>query len=95
MYQELEQAIVALLSNCGIDSLAKKTILDIGCGSDYWIQEFLKLGAVPGNLVGIDLLDWRVAMLKSSDSPSRLSMLYFSSRFFFDSGSANEAQGGF
>jgi SAM-dependent methyltransferase len=60
LIQELERAILALLVNSGIDSLATKTILDIGCGSGYWIQEFLKLGAVPENLAGIDLLDWRV-----------------------------------
>ena len=60
MIQELERALLALLSNSGIDSLATKTILDIGCGSGYWIQEFLKLGAVPENLAGIDLLAWRV-----------------------------------
>lgn len=61
MIQELERALLALLSKTGIDSLATKTILDIGCGSGFWIQEFLKLGAAPENLTGIDLLDWRVS----------------------------------
>lgn len=61
MLQELERALLSLLSEISINSLATKTILDIGCGSGYWIQEFLKLGAKPENLTGVDLLDWRVA----------------------------------
>lgn len=59
-FQELERALLGLLSENGIDSLEEKFILDIGCGSGHWIREFLKLGATPENLTGIDLLDWRV-----------------------------------
>lgn len=60
MMQEVERTLLTLLSKNGIDSLAGKTMLDIGCGTGSWIQEFLKLGATPENLAGIDLLDWRV-----------------------------------
>ncbi|CUS34175.1 class I SAM-dependent methyltransferase [Candidatus Nitrospira nitrificans] len=58
--QELERALLDLLKENGIDSLEEKGILDIGCGSGYWIREFLELGAMPENLAGIDLLDWRI-----------------------------------
>jgi 2-polyprenyl-3-methyl-5-hydroxy-6-metoxy-1,4-benzoquinol methylase len=44
----------------GIDSLQTTTILDIGFGLGYWIQEFIKLGARAENVAGIDRLDWRV-----------------------------------
>jgi len=60
MLQELERGILSLLKKSGIESLATTKILDIGCGSGYRIREFLKLGAVPENVTGIDLLDWRV-----------------------------------
>ncbi|MGE0471016.1 MAG: class I SAM-dependent methyltransferase [Nitrospira sp.] len=59
-FQELERALLELLSDSGIDSLEDKAILDIGCGSGHWIREFVKLGATPENLAGIDLLDWRI-----------------------------------
>jgi len=58
--QELERGISELLMNSGIDSLATKAILDIGCGSGYWLRELLKFGARPEKLAGIDLLSWRV-----------------------------------
>lgn len=58
--QEVERGLLALLIENGVDSLETRTILDIGCGSGSWIQEFMKLGALPENLAGIDLLDWRI-----------------------------------
>jgi len=63
-FQELERALLGLLAEHGIDSLENKTILDIGCGSGHWIREFVKLGATPENLTGIDLLDWRIDAAK-------------------------------
>ncbi len=60
MRQELEQGISKLLMSNGIDSIASKTILDIGCGSGDKLGDLLKFGARPENLSGIDLLDWRV-----------------------------------
>lgn len=59
-FQELERSLLGLLSDNGVESLEAKTILDIGCGSGHWIREFVKLGAMPENLTGIDLLDWRI-----------------------------------
>jgi ubiquinone/menaquinone biosynthesis C-methylase UbiE len=59
-FQDLERALLGLLSENGVDSLEAKAILDIGCGSGRWIREFIKLGATPQNLAGIDLLDWRI-----------------------------------
>ena len=47
LIQEAERALLALLIKNGVDSLASKTILDIGCGSGYLIRQFVKLGATP------------------------------------------------
>ncbi len=55
LMQELERGLLELLMNNGIDSLATKTILEIGCGSGFWLREFIKFGARPENLTGIDL----------------------------------------
>lgn len=60
MAQGVERSLIALLRKNGVDSLEARTILDIGCGSGHWIREFVKLGAIPDNLTGIDLLDWRI-----------------------------------
>ena len=55
--QELERALLGLLSKRGVRSFKGKSILDIGCGGGHWIREFVKLGAPPETLVGIDLRD--------------------------------------
>ena len=59
-FQELERALLCLLRGHGIDTLEAKAILDIGCGTGQWIREFLKIGATPEKMTGIDLLDWRI-----------------------------------
>lgn len=59
-FQELERALLRLLRESGIDTLEDKAILEIGCGSGHWIREFLKIGATPENMTGVDLLDWRI-----------------------------------
>lgn len=64
LMQELERGLLELLMNNGIDLLATKTILEIGCGSGFWLREFIKFGARPENLTGIDLLPWRVSDAK-------------------------------
>lgn len=58
--QELERELIGFLSEQGLSSLEGKQILDVGCGSGYWIRKFMELGATPESLVGIDLLDWRI-----------------------------------
>jgi SAM-dependent methyltransferase len=41
--------------------LPRLTILEIGCGSGFWLREFLRWGARPENLYGIDVLPDRIA----------------------------------
>jgi ubiquinone/menaquinone biosynthesis C-methylase UbiE len=49
------------LKRHGFALLDTKKILEIGCGTGYWLREFIKWGAQPENIVGIDLLPDRVA----------------------------------
>lgn len=54
--QQRERQLIALLRRCGAAPLADKIILEIGCGSGYWLRAFINWGARPENLTGIDLL---------------------------------------
>ena len=60
MVQEQERVLLELLKrhDFGLDT-AK--VLEIGCGTGHWLREFVKWGAQPENVVGIDLLADRVA----------------------------------
>lgn len=57
-----ERKLLGLLENYGMNSLNDKKLLDVGCGSGGWLREFIKYGATPENLYGIDLLEERVAL---------------------------------
>ena len=64
MMQERERQVLATLRREGVSSLKSKTILEIGCGTGYWLREFIKGGAEPGNITGLDVLPERVALAK-------------------------------
>jgi ubiquinone/menaquinone biosynthesis C-methylase UbiE len=59
--QERERVLLRRLRQFGCDDLSDKRVLDVGCGHGVWLREFIKYGASPENLVGIDLLPDRVA----------------------------------
>jgi ubiquinone/menaquinone biosynthesis C-methylase UbiE len=61
MMQERERQLLGLLRRHGFEPLHVKKILEIGCGTGYWLREFVKWGARPENITGIDLLSDRVA----------------------------------
>src|SRR5437870_7682403 len=58
--QHVERRLLALLYRNGISSLEGKCILEIGCGTGRWLREFVKWGARPRDVVGMDLLADRV-----------------------------------
>ena len=64
MAQERERQMLALLKQNGFGALSTKTILEIGCGAGYWLREFIKWGARPENINGVDLLPGSVAEAK-------------------------------
>jgi SAM-dependent methyltransferase len=53
---EVERRMLSLLGRHGRQALGQEKILEIGCGTGRWLREFIKWGARPENLVGIDLL---------------------------------------
>src|SRR5438128_205522 len=58
--QERERRLLTLLRQHGFTLLDTYKILEIGCGTGYWLREFIKWGARPENITGIDLLVDRV-----------------------------------
>jgi ubiquinone/menaquinone biosynthesis C-methylase UbiE len=62
--QQLERRVLNLLHREGLGVLSDKKILDIGCGQGNWLREFIKWGASPSNLTGIDLIPDRVEKAK-------------------------------
>jgi ubiquinone/menaquinone biosynthesis C-methylase UbiE len=60
MVQERERRLLAVLKQYGVTPLETKKILEIGCGTGHWLREFIKWGACPQHLTGVDLLADRV-----------------------------------
>jgi len=58
--QEQERSVLNLLRRLGRTDVEYQKILDIGCGRAGWLSWFIKCGAKPENLVGIDLIPERV-----------------------------------
>jgi len=61
MVQEREKLFLRLLSRQGCVPFESKKILEVGCGSGDMLRDFVKWGARPENVTGIDLLPDRVA----------------------------------
>lgn len=64
MMMERERQVLHLLRRNGYSNLDEATILEVGCGTGYWLREFIKWGAKPHNIVGLDLLPHRVAVAR-------------------------------
>jgi ubiquinone/menaquinone biosynthesis C-methylase UbiE len=64
MVQGRERQVLNLLKLHGFANLEEKRILEVGCGAGFWLREFIKWGANPANLTGIDLLPDRIAHAK-------------------------------
>ena len=62
--QERERRLLTLLRRHGFTLLDRYKILEIGCGTGYWLREFIKWGARPEHIAGVDLLSDRVTEAK-------------------------------
>jgi ubiquinone/menaquinone biosynthesis C-methylase UbiE len=71
MMQERERRVLQSLRAHGLSNLATAKILEVGCGSGFWLNEFIKWGARPENLTGVDLLADRIEKAKR-DCPARV-----------------------
>lgn len=59
MVQQRERRLLdllAVLCQREFAELQNKTILEVGCGTGQWLRDFVKWGAQPKNVTGIDLL---------------------------------------
>jgi SAM-dependent methyltransferase len=59
--EELERHLLSNLRRFGHQPLSSAKILEVGCGSGFWLQKFVGWGATPENLFGIDLMEDRLA----------------------------------
>jgi SAM-dependent methyltransferase len=62
--QQLERCVLTLLRAEGFTALNDKKILEIGCGQGNWLREFIKWGASPSKMAGLDLLVERIEKAK-------------------------------
>ena len=62
--QERERRLLTLLRRHGFVFLGTYKILEIGCGTGYWLREFIKWGARPEHIAGVELLSDRVTEAK-------------------------------
>lgn len=72
--QRRERATLRLLRHHRLHALSGKRILDIGCGEGFWLREFVKWGATPSQMHGIDLLEWRIPVARHR-GPSHLNLV--------------------
>jgi len=70
LQQEREQKILELLAREKALDLSQLKILEVGCGTGYFLREFIKWGARPENVAGVDLRDDDVAYARARCPPS-------------------------
>lgn len=58
--QERERRVLQLIASGRLAPLGERRILDVGCGTGQWLRDFVRWGARPEQLVGVDLLAERV-----------------------------------
>lgn len=61
MLQGIERRVLRLLLEQGLLPLHDKRMLEVGCGTGHWLREFVKWGADPAAVTGVDLLPDRIA----------------------------------
>ena len=62
--QQRERIILDLLRKFNFSNLSDKKILDIGCGSGGGLRDFVKYGAKPNHLYGVELLEDKIEIAK-------------------------------
>jgi ubiquinone/menaquinone biosynthesis C-methylase UbiE len=58
--QEVEGEILAALQRHRFAPIDEQRVLEVGCGAGVWLRQFVKWGAAPDRLAGIDLLEQRI-----------------------------------
>jgi ubiquinone/menaquinone biosynthesis C-methylase UbiE len=70
MMQRRELRLLALFRRYDCEDLAAKKILEVGCGTGQWLRDFVKWGARPENVTGIDLLPQRLSRARRLCPPA-------------------------
>jgi len=58
--QKREHRVLRRLQRFGMADLKSHKILEVGCGNGFWLSEFVKWGADPAKITGIDIDQERV-----------------------------------
>src|SRR5262249_40854765 len=66
---EREQKMLDLLQREGMSDLSRRRILEVGCGTGDLLRGFVKWGASPEKVVGVDLLEHSVAQARVWSPP--------------------------
>jgi SAM-dependent methyltransferase len=66
---ELERAMLAMMKKHGLADPGSMRILEVGCGTGYWLRELIKWGARPDRLTGLDLVAERLAFARRACPP--------------------------
>lgn len=72
--EELQSRMLGLLARYDINNLGSIKILEVGCGGGFWLREFIRWGARPENLTGIDISEERIALAREL-CPQNLTLL--------------------
>jgi SAM-dependent methyltransferase len=64
--QERQRAMLRLFVRFGFTDLSALRLLEVGCGGGGNLQELLRLGFAPANLVGAELLPERLAQARAA-----------------------------
>jgi ubiquinone/menaquinone biosynthesis C-methylase UbiE len=67
--QRLESRLLSVLRSNSYAQLDAQRVLEIGCGTGYWLREFVKWGARAENVTGIDLLLDRLRIARTECPP--------------------------
>jgi ubiquinone/menaquinone biosynthesis C-methylase UbiE len=71
--QERERKILAALARHGQRSLERRQVIEVGCGTGFWLREFVRWGARPENIFGVDLIPERIAEARAL-CPARVTL---------------------
>ncbi|MBU1862193.1 MAG: class I SAM-dependent methyltransferase, partial [Candidatus Omnitrophica bacterium] len=68
IFQQRERVLLNELRKANLQELWSKKILDVGCGQGIELINFIRYGANPKNLFGIDLIRERIKSAESLSS---------------------------